>query len=384
MINNIEIFYILPKHDYFSNGYRGRVTHALGVANGLDENNISVTIFSNQDVVLFRKDLNKNIRLFPFRASKYFNNVLLNFIWQIKLFNKVKVSIKEQRPKVVICRYAVSNVFFNLLLSLYLRNCCTGILEINSLAYHQYYRLPLGIRKLIMWLEVKQLNRFRFLYVISKKIETDLHNNKCKSEIIVIPNALGGLRPKLKKGKISDNIIRIIFFGKFQPYYDYKTVISVFKKIKIEFKNVELHFWGDGHQFTNAVHLTDNFIGIHFHGKYNRDDLNKLFNLKNDIFILPIKANHIGEIVSPIKMFEYMSFGLPIIVANIGQAEELFRDRINGFCYKPDSIDSLYDTISFCISNPEIRIRAGKQIKKELLTQHTWAKRMLKLLNYVN
>ena len=384
MVNNIEIFYILPKLDYFSDGYRGRVTHAIGVANGLDENKILLSIYSNQDIVLFSKDFNKNIKLFPIRASRYFNNMFSNFIWQIKLFNYVREGIKETKPKIVICRYAVRNVIFNLLLSSYIKKQCISVMEINSLAYHQYHKLVLFLRKLIMWVEVRQLNRFNFLYVISKKIRADLYIHNCKSEVTVIPNALGGLSPKLKTRKTKDNCIRIIYFGKFQPYYDFKIVISVFKKIKVDFADVELHFWGNGVQYQDALNFSDNFAGIYFHGEYNRKDLNNLFNLKNDVFILPLKSNDLGEIVSPIKMFEYMSFGLPIIVANIGQAEELFNDRINGFCYNPNNIDSLFETISYCITNPEKRIQAGKQIKKELLTKHTWEKRMSKLLNYLD
>ena len=127
------------------------------------------------------------------------------------------------------------------------------------------------------------------LYVISKKIRADLYIHNCKSEVTVIPNALGGLSPKLKTRKTKDNCIRIIYFGKFQPYYDFKIVISVFKKLNVDFADVELHFWGNGVQYQDALNFSDNFAGIYFHGEYNRKDLNNLFNLKNDVFILPLK-----------------------------------------------------------------------------------------------
>ena len=48
-----KILYVLPKSNYFSQGSRGRVTHALGITSGLLANGVSVHLLSGIGVAEF-------------------------------------------------------------------------------------------------------------------------------------------------------------------------------------------------------------------------------------------------------------------------------------------------------------------------------------------
>ena len=62
-LNKKRILYILPKKDYFSQGDRGRVSHALGVAEGLSQIDHAVTVLSGEGITGYARRVPKSVRL---------------------------------------------------------------------------------------------------------------------------------------------------------------------------------------------------------------------------------------------------------------------------------------------------------------------------------
>ena len=62
-MNNKRILYILPKKNYFSQGDRGRVSHALGVAEGLSQIDHDVTVLSGQGLLGYAKRVPRSVQL---------------------------------------------------------------------------------------------------------------------------------------------------------------------------------------------------------------------------------------------------------------------------------------------------------------------------------
>jgi glycosyltransferase involved in cell wall biosynthesis len=44
---------------------------------------------------------------------------------------------------------------------------------------------------------------------------------------------------------------------------------------------------------------------------------------------------------SPLKIYEYMAAGLPVIASDIGQISELIEDKVNGLLVPPDDLNAL-------------------------------------------
>ncbi|NQT25737.1 glycosyltransferase [candidate division KSB1 bacterium] len=378
-----NILYILPKSQYFSQGWRGRVTHAIGVINGVCDNETGISVISGSGLIDYADNISEKAKLCEVSRHTKVQGIVSEGFWQNKLLKSICRLLISNDYNIVIIRYAVGNVLLNfLLLKLFARRVKT-ILEINSLAYHQLGHLPDSLRKIIIRLEIQILNKYNSLYVVSDQIKKDLLIYSSRSQIHVIPN--GSDKPnQLVLAPATDEITRFVYFGKFQQYYDFIELIKDFITLSIKVANVELHFWGA----VNNLDLSSiNPIGlkrIHFHGAYRKDDLQHNMLRTTDILILPFKPGAMASIGSPTKLYEYMSFGLPIISAKIGQVGEVLTDKITGYYYIPDQRFSRQKTMLEVLNCKSERVKIGEKCKIEFLSKHTWKIRMNNLLLKIN
>lgn len=75
---------------------------------------------------------------------------------------------------------------------------------------------------------------------------------------------------------------------------------------------------------------------------------------------------------SPLKLFEYMAAGRPIIAAGIGQIEECIRDGETGLLYPPGDIPALARTIGHLLDDPERARALGHAALAEARTHRSW------------
>jgi glycosyltransferase involved in cell wall biosynthesis len=85
---------------------------------------------------------------------------------------------------------------------------------------------------------------------------------------------------------------------------------------------------------------------------------------------------------SPLKLFEYMACGVPVVAAGLGQIEEVVRDGETGLLYPPDEPEALTTACDRLLTDPDLRHHLGAAAAKEVQGQYTWdqnAQRVLEL-----
>lgn len=375
-----KIIYILPKVDFFQCGWRGRVSHALGVANGLSRNNAKVTVVSGKGLTDFKSNLDNAVNLYvviPYSWKKYKPTFMY---WQYSIIKKLKLLIPKLKSDFLIMRYAVGNVLLNIIIPKLTRDNTINVLEINSLAYHQYGQIPKYIRYLIMKLELLIISNFRTVYAVSEQIKRDMELFGYKGKVIVVPNAAEIIKINSLSHSDDNILTRLVYFGRFQPYYDFKKLIDVFKILSSKYNQLQIHFWGDGKQLLRMKNYANYFEDVYFHGEYQRHELSNILCRESDILILPLKVDSMGTIGSPTKLFEYMACGLPIVAPSLGQIKSIITDNVNGLLYNPHDNKSFCDVIEKLILNKSIQNRLGAQAQKDFMTNHTWGERMKYLI----
>jgi glycosyltransferase involved in cell wall biosynthesis len=80
----------------------------------------------------------------------------------------------------------------------------------------------------------------------------------------------------------------------------------------------------------------------------------------------------LGFYWSPLKMFEYMASGLPVVAPAVGRIPSLVADRREGVLYDPRDRDALADAL-LTLSDPAVRKTLGAAARGRAVREYSWA-----------
>ncbi|MEK7598912.1 MAG: glycosyltransferase [Patescibacteria group bacterium] len=103
-----------------------------------------------------------------------------------------------------------------------------------------------------------------------------------------------------------------------------------------------------------------------------------------DILVLPNsgKEEISRRFTSPLKLFEYMASGTPIVASDLPSIREILNDNLCTF-FKPDDPADLADKIKFAVENYEsLKIKADSA--SELVKNYTWDKRAASIAGLIS
>lgn len=89
-----------------------------------------------------------------------------------------------------------------------------------------------------------------------------------------------------------------------------------------------------------------------------------------------------GFYFSPLKVYEYMAAGLPVVASRVGDLSELIQDGVDGFLVPPGDPAALAAALDRLRSDRGLRTRMGSAARLKVLRSHTWdmvVRRMLDL-----
>lgn len=129
-------------------------------------------------------------------------------------------------------------------------------------------------------------------------------------------HGIDGKEVRERYGIAEDNLL-LMFVGWIYPFSGLKEVISEMAKVKDD--KLKLMIVGDGDAFSDLQEQVRN-LGLDerviLTGKQPFDDVPK-FIAAADICLLPAYNNEIMRDIVPIKMYDYMAMGKPIIATNL-------------------------------------------------------------------
>lgn len=373
-MGKVRVAYVLSKSDYFSEGERGRVSHALGVIEGLVGNGLPVAVYSGPGLGKFVDGGGRKVEVFEVGAGSGGLGRIGESSWRRRLTRLLSKHI--DKVDAVILRYAASQqILVRRVARLAEEHDCTSILEVNSLAYHYLGFLPQIIGDAVRRIEVSSLSEFEVVYVVSNGLKDQVEEAGCDSEVVVVPNAASEeLAGRTHRDDVEGVCKRIVYCGVFQPYYDFDVLIDAFHGLDRE--GAILAFYGYGPGLSDAQEHAAGDRRIQFQGRYDHDRLPELMHPEQDVAVLPYSESSLSEIGSPTKLYEYLALGVPIVGADVGQVGEVVEHGRTGYLYRAGDVASLADTLAYVLDHPEERRRVGASAAKEFLREHTWKARM--------
>ncbi len=91
---------------------------------------------------------------------------------------------------------------------------------------------------------------------------------------------------------------------------------------------------------------------------------------------------HYARFMSPMKMFEYMSAGRPIVSTKLPTVQEILTDGRSAILVKPDDPMALADGMRRVLDDTEMANTIAAQALKDVQT-HTWQKRAQDILHFI-
>jgi glycosyltransferase involved in cell wall biosynthesis len=105
--------------------------------------------------------------------------------------------------------------------------------------------------------------------------------------------------------------------------------------------------------------------------------------LAADMLVMPYTTyTSTHKDMSPLKMFEYMASGKPIISSDFPVLREILKDKVNSILVEPDNASAISEGIQWVLDNPKNAKLIAEQARKDV-EQYTWDKRAERIVKFL-
>lgn len=173
------------------------------------------------------------------------------------------------------------------------------------------------------------------------------------------------------------------FVGSLKPWHGLETLVEAFAALHAAEPNVRLLIVGDGPQRASLeadLAVRGLLAATHFSGAVDPGQV-PAWLASMDVAVAPY-PDIPRFYFSPLKVFEYMAAGVPVVASRIGQLAQVIEDGVTGLLCPPGDPEALAAALGRLRAGPELRHRLGRAARATVLRHHTWdavAGRILKM-----
>lgn len=257
------------------------------------------------------------------------------------------------------------------------------IVELNApLAVEQSAYRATGFGELAAQAERWTLTHADAVLVVSAELRKHVLSLGVKpGRVHVFPN---GVNPELfcpakldpalrRKLKLGDGPV-LGFVGGLRPWHGVEVLPALLARLSKRHPGVRLVIAGDG-QLRGALERGFKQRGLAkqvlFTNALLHEDVPAVIR-QFDLALAPYPKPDHDFYFSPLKLFEYMACGVPVVAADLGQISEVVTDGSTGLLYPPGNLNALVSRCEKLIANPALRTAIGKAAARLVHRKFTW------------
>lgn len=142
-----------------------------------------------------------------------------------------------------------------------------------------------------------------------------------------------------------------------------------------------LNIYGDGPELESIKKYAEDYSNIHIYGKYDHSELKRLY-LNTDIGILPyVIDDHINNTISN-KLFDYMAYGIPVVVADAIPMRRIVEEGNCGIVADCSNPKTLKESIELIVSKDLDKM--GKNAFEFYKSKYNWEYDFNNFIKFLN
>jgi glycosyltransferase involved in cell wall biosynthesis len=258
-----------------------------------------------------------------------------------KIYQLAKKLLAEENFNVL----TVQDQYYLALIGSFLAKKYKFGLEIQVHGFEKYY----GLRKIIFNYVLPRADAVR---CVSQRLKKQLMDKFkiSESKITVVP-IFTEIKVAAKKDEVTKNKFIFLTVGRLVPVKNIAMQIEAMKEVIKKYPNLELWIIGDGSEKKN-YELDKNIKLLGW-----KDDLKEFYNMA-DAFVLSSNYEGWGMVV-----IEAASYGLPIIMTDVGCAGEVIKNNESGLIIPVGDKEKLVAAMIKIVEDKELRKKIGENAK---------------------
>lgn len=422
---NVEpgtILYLRTDHSYEDLRAGGSVSHTLGVISGLGKAGYKVVVTSSvMHTLLLREPLFyfKSLRvppLFFFLRWKlgYLRWRLESFFSSFSFFFSLFSLFKKYRFDFIYARYSLLNCTGLLLrwwfqVPLVLEYNGSEVWVYDNWGEQRYFKL----NRLARYIEKLNVTHADYLVVVSQPLKDDLvRQGVFGGKILVNPNgvdldafdpiALATQRANIRERFGLENKFVVGFVGTFSYWHGIELLAEVIPLVLSQCSQVHFLLIGDGplkgYLERELSRLGISSASVTLVGFVAQIEA-KNYLAACDTFISPTQPNKDGSpfFGSPIKLFEYLSMGKPVIASRLEVLQEIISpacsveqlqkgsmDKAVGILVDPQDLQGfVVAIIHLALLNKELLYAMGAHARQRAIKNYSWVEHVARIKEFV-
>ena len=238
---------------------------------------------------------------------------------------------------------------------------CPMVLEVHgSFNLERRFR-GLGDSQLVRRLDRGLWRRAALIRVVSKPVAKVLADESVDPERVrFIPYGLEVQTPSKRPSRNPKDPLQVIFVGSFYPWHGVEILVDAFAMLREHGANMRLSLIGDGILRPACEHRVRE-LGmngmIEFTGWLPHPDVARRLR-QADLAVAPFLRIE-PFYFDPVKLLEYMAFGLPVIASDLERIAEILSFGQAGALVKPGDASALASTMIALAGDEPRRLRLG-------------------------
>ncbi len=201
----------------------------------------------------------------------------------------------------------------------------------------------------------------------------------------VVPNAADPARFALRRPRPAGDTFVIGFLGTLKPWHGLDDLVRAFRRLHRLWNGYRLLIAGDGPlraELERALRDAGLRAAATFTGPVAHGDVPAVL-ARMDVGVAPY-PRLAGFYFSPLKVFEYLAAGLPVVASDIGQLGTVLAHRRTALLHRPGSISELVAAVEMLRRRPALAVKLSRAGRALLRRRYTWDHNAARVLRMVD